>query len=60
MSKAFECDRCGRLFKYDNEYTAIKPVIVYHLGSYCDLCEVCNKELENWFKNVKEEKDETE
>lgn len=50
MSKAFECDRCGRLFKYDNEYTAIKPVIVYHLGSYCDLCEVCDKELENWFK----------
>ena len=58
MSRAFKCDRCGKLFDYDDGHPATQQIIVYNLGSCCDLCGDCDGELKNWFEN-KEEKDET-
>ena len=60
MAKAFKCDRCGKLFEYDDEHRKnTQSLVVYNLGYACDLCANCDKMLENWFRN-KEEKDEIE
>lgn len=47
MSKAYCCDRCGKLYKEQG-----KTVIITErsLNSY-DLCPDCGKEISSWIKN---------
>ena len=61
MSKAYKCDRCGKL--YSNEAT-LRPIINIMLIKYhnitkewklYDLCNECDKELKEWFRNVQSE-----
>lgn len=47
MSKAFCCDRCGKLYQEQGK-TVIIPERV--LNSY-DLCPDCGKELSSWINN---------
>ena len=53
MSKAYKCDRCGKLFE---RYT-IKPKDM-HLYCDCkclDLCKECRDDLKSWFLRHYEE-----
>lgn len=57
MSKAYECDRCGMLFKsYNNQKTSEFLNITKNpnfVDSCLDLCPKCNDELQEWFTNGK-------
>ncbi len=52
MSKAYECDRCGMLFKpYKNQKTSEFLNITTNpnfTGNCIDLCPKCNNELQKW------------
>ena len=50
---AYECDRCGALFKR-NCVPKITITIDQHPNGYqhLDLCPKCQKELENWIYGV--------
>lgn len=57
MSKAYECDRCGMLFKpYKNQKTSEFLNITKNpncTGNCLDLCSKCNDKLQEWVKNGK-------
>ena len=57
MSKAYECDRCGMLFKpYKNQKTSNFLNITKNpnmTGNCLDLCPKCNDKLQEWFKSGK-------
>ena len=55
MSKAYECDRCGILFKpYKNQKTS------RFLNIGClDLCPKCNDKLQEWIENGKTREEES-
>ena len=48
MSKAFCCDRCGKLYQEQGKTVIITEAAV--LNSY-DLCPDCGKELSSWINN---------
>lgn len=48
---AYKCDRCGVLFDRDFE----PEITVCHQNSCIrtmDLCQKCQKELEEWFRKI--------
>ena len=47
MSKAFCCDRCGKLYQEQGKTVIIAERV---LNSY-DLCPDCGKELSSWINN---------
>lgn len=47
MSKAFCCDRCGKLYQKQGKSIIITETV---LNSY-DLCPNCGKELSSWINN---------
>ena len=57
MSRAYECDRCGMLFKpYKNQKTSEFLNITKNpntTGNCLDLCPKCNDRLQEWVKNGK-------
>lgn len=57
MSKVLECDRCGAIFKM-NIYPKYIFSHQFHIGGTewpIDMCDNCQKEFEEWFKNVQSE-----
>ncbi|CDA91727.1 unknown [Ruminococcus sp. CAG:563] len=50
---AYECDRCGTLFKREcmpkTTIAKKKSTVGFY---YLDLCPKCQEELENWFDGV--------
>ena len=57
MSKAYECDRCGMLFKpYKNQKTSNFLNITKNpnmTGNCLDLCPKCNYKLQEWVESGK-------
>lgn len=55
MSKAYECDRCGILYKpykkTSPNFNIIKNPSM--AGNYLDLCPKCNDRLKEWVENGK-------
>lgn len=47
MSKAYCCDRCGKLYQEQGKTVIITERV---LNSY-DLCPDCGKELSSWINN---------
>lgn len=47
MSKAYCCDRCGKLYQEKGKSVIISERV---LNSY-DLCPDCGKELSSWINN---------
>lgn len=55
MSRAYKCDRCGKLFeKYKCQGTSEFFNVTRNLnitGECLDLCPKCNAELQSWVAN---------
>lgn len=55
MSKAYKCDRCGKLFeKYNFQGTSEFYHVTRNPNFSCDcldLCPKCNAELQEWVAN---------
>lgn len=55
MSKAYECDRCGMLFKPYKKPSPFFNIIKHPTmtGNCMDLCPKCNDKLQEWVANGK-------
>lgn len=48
MSRAYKCDRCGKLYEYNTEPR--RSVIIHIDEKLKDLCPDCYKQLRSWLK----------
>ena len=57
MSQVFKCDRCGAIFKNNSypKYTFFHQFSIDGIKWSTDMCDKCQREFEEWFKNVQSE-----
>ena len=53
--KVTRCDRCGSIFE-DSVYVTIKVIRSMNYQRNYDICEACEKDLENFLKVTREGK----